>query len=87
MLQPKWILFYFLFFGVAALVGHMLDGVWAASELKDPSAISAIATAVSYDYSWLSGNLVFIRWILVSVQIIGGLLIAYEFVSGFFGRR
>lgn len=84
--NPKWILFYFLFFGTIVVMGQMLDGAYAPPSAS-AGVLESIAGAISYDYAWIPGDLQIVRWALVSVQAIGGMLIGYEMFSGFFGRK
>lgn len=85
--NPKWIIFFFLFFGLAIIVGYMMNGIYAPNCATAFSPLDTIKGAFTYDYNWIEGNLQIFRWVMVSIQSIGVALIIYELASGFIGRR
>jgi len=87
--NPKWILFYVLFFGTAMGIGHMLNGVWSTGHMSASSGfdLGQIRDLIAYRYDWIEGDWQYLRWVLLAVQTVGGLLIGFELVSFFLGRR
>lgn len=90
--NPKWIIFFFLFFGVAYIVGYMMNGIYSPNNLvgidNGWDAIVAIKKILFFDYAWLEhGYLYIVKWVLTVVSLIGWTLIMWEVGSGFLGRR